>query len=544
MRKKFIGLAAMAAVASLALAGCGGADKPADDKGAPAEGGTSTGIVTANGTEPQNPLIPTMTNEVGGGRILDLIGAGPIYYAADGSIHNDLAEKIEQNEDGTLFTITLRAGQVFSDGTPIKAENFVQSWNYGADLANAHLSASFFEPIKGYSDEVSVPEMEGLKVVDDLTFTAEMSEPTLDFAERLGYSAFQVLPAVAFEDIAAYGENPLASGPYKLAKEGAWVHNEQIELVPNEKYQGERKPQNGGVTFRFYAQQDAAYADLLSGNLDITDAIPDSAMSTFETELGDRAINQASAVFQSFTWPKSDERFQGDAGVLRRKAMSYAINRDEITKTIFSGSRIPAKDFTSPVVEGWTDKVEGNEVLTYDPEKAKELWAQAEAISPWTGKFELAYNADGGHQAWADAVANSIKNVLGIDAEGKAYPDFKSLRSDVTERRITTAFRTGWQADYPSQFNFLYPLYASNAGSNDGDYANPEFDKLVKEGLLSDDASERAAKYNEAQVLMFKDMTVMPLWYANVTGGYAETVTNVKFGWNSVPVYYEVQKQA
>ena len=102
-----------------------------------------------------------------------------------------------------------------------------------------------------------------------------------------------------------------------------------------------------------------------------------------------------------------------------------AINRDEITDVIFEGTRTPAHDFTSPVIDGYSEDVPGSDVLLYNEDEAKAKWAEADAISPWDGTFQIAYNADGGHQEWVDAVANSIKNVLGIDAVRRSVPDVR-----------------------------------------------------------------------------------------------------------------------
>ncbi|AKK02796.1 ABC-type oligopeptide transport system, periplasmic component [Corynebacterium epidermidicanis] len=417
-----------------------------------------------------------------------------------------------------------------------KAENFVKAWNYA--VANDQQGASFFEPIKGYKE--GVKEMEGLKVVDDKTFTVETTEPTSDFELRLGYSSFFPLPDSAFTDMNAQGEKPVSNGPYKLEK---WEHNQAITIVPNENYNGPRKAKNNGVKFTFYPKQDAAYADLLSGNLDVLDAVPDSAFSQFETELNGRSVNQPAAVFQSFTIPQKLEHFSGEEGKLRRQAISMAINREEITDKIFQKTRTPATDFTSPVIDGHSENVNGNEVLKYNPEKAKELWAQADAISPWSGTFSIAYNADGGHQGWVDATANSIKNTLGIEAVGKPYPDFKSLRDEVKKRTIAGAFRTGWQADYPGLNNFLSPMYVTKASSNDGDFSDPEVDRLLREANAADNLTDANKKYNQAQEILFKDLPAIPLWYSNVTGGYSDKVSNVTFNWKSVPAYYQITKK-
>ncbi|WP_312677400.1 ABC transporter substrate-binding protein [Microbacterium sp.] len=554
MKRTKIALAGIALLAagSLALAGCSGSGS-----GTPSAsgGGSSTAIIKTNGSEPQNPLIPTNTNETGGGKILDEIFAGLIYYDAKGEPQNDMADSITV-DDAQHLTVKLKEGQKFTDGTEVKADNFIKAWNYGAQSENAQLSGYFFEDIEGFQindgpdgeagtdDDIygAVGDMEGLQKVDDYTFTIALNKPASDFALRLGYSAFYPLPDVAFEDMDAFGENPIGNGPYKLAGDDAWQHDVQISLVKNEDYQGGRQAQNAGLDIIFYATQDAAYADLLGGEVDVIDGVPPSALATFESELGDRAVNQPAAIFQSFTIPERLAHFSGEEGKLRRQAISMAINREEITKVVFQGTRTPASDFTSPVIAGWSDSLTGSEVLAYNPDEAKKLWAQADAISPWSGSFQIAYNSDGGHQTWVDAVTNSIKNTLGIESSGAPYVDFASLRSEVTGRTIQTAFRTGWQADYPGLYNFLGPLYATNAGSNDGDYSNPEFDQLLSDGISATDPDEANADFQKAQEILLQDLPATPLWYSNVTGGYAEGVQNVEFGWNSVPLYYQITK--
>ena len=539
MKRNKIALAGIALLVAggLALTGCSGSGG-----GTPSAsgGGDSTAIIKTNGSEPANPLIPTNTNEVGGGKILDEIFAGLVYYDAKGAPQNDMAESITV-DDAQNLTVKLKKGQKFTDGTEVQAHNFIEAWNYGAKLSNKQLNSYFFEDIEGFSYDADT-ELTGLKEVDDYTFTIALNKPASDFALRLGYSAFYPLPDAAFEDMDAFGQNPIGNGPYKIASDDAWQHNVQISLVKNDDYQGGRAAHNAGLDIVFYATQDAAYADLLSGEVDVIDGVPSSALATFESELGDRAVNQPAAVFQSFTIPGRLAHFSGEEGQLRRQAISMSIDREEITKVVFNGTRTPASDFTSPVIDGWSDKLEGSEVLAYNPDEAKKLWAQADAIAPWSGAFQISYNADGGHQTWVDAVANSIKNTLGIDASGNPYADFASLRKDVTGRTIQTAFRTGWQADYPGLYNFLGPLYATNAGSNDGDYSNPEFDKLLSDGISATDSATANEDFQKAQSILLKDLPATPLWYSNVTGGFAEGVQNVEFGWNSVPLYYLITK--
>lgn len=497
--------------------------------------GDGANYIVAWGSEPQNPLIPANTNEAGGSRIINLLYSGLVYYDAKGEAHNDQAESIELEGEKT-YKITLKEGLEFSDGTPVTAQDYVDTWN--AAVANSMMNAFFFEPIKGYSD--GAKQLEGLKVVDDRTFTVELEQPESDFPARLGYNAYFVMPSKSLENLEEAGENPIGSGPYKLDN---WSHQESATVVPNENYQGDQKAENDGVKFVFYSSTDAAYADLLAGNLDLLDSVPDSAFSTFEDELGDRAVNNPAAVFQSFTIPEKLEHFSGEEGQLRRQAISLAIDRDQVTETIFQGTRTPAKDFSSPVVEGYSEDLKNADLLKFDPKKAKELWEKADAISKYDGEFTISYNSDGGHQAWVDAVANQLRNNLGIKASGNPYPDFKSLRDDVTKRTVKGAFRTGWNADYPLLSNFLVPLYQTGGSSNDGDYSNPEFDAKLKKAAREKNVEDGIKEYQAAEEILFRDLPAIPLWYANVTGGSSDKVENVTFGWDSVPRYHEVTKK-
>ena len=537
MKIKRLGIVAiaLAAAGALTLSGCAGGAT------APAASGDATAVITTNGSEPQQSLIPTNTTETGGGKILTSMFAGLVSYTGDGAIENEVAESIE-SDDAQNWTVTLKDGWTFTNDEPVTSDSFVKAWQYGGLLSNAQSSSYFFDNIEGFSYEEE-SELTGLEVIDEKTFTVVLKTPEADFPLRLGYTAFMPLPEAAWDDLEAFGENPIGNGPYMLAAEGAWVHNVQIDLITNPGYDGVRKPVNGGLTFKFYATQDAAYADIQGGNLDVLDAVPDSAFETYEAEFGDRAVNQPAAIFQAFNMPYYLEHWSGEEGELRRAAISMAIDRQEITDVIFQGTRTPATDFTSPVISGHSDSLAGAEVLEYNPEESVALWAEADAISPYGDTvFDISYNADGGHQAWVDAVANSIANTLGIQAVGRSLPTFAASLDERDNNQLTGAVRAGWQADYPSLYNFLGPLYVEGAGSNKEGYASAEFEALLAEGASAPSVEEATAKYQEAQEVLLKDLPSIPLWYSNVTGVSADTVDNVVFGWDSVPLYYQITK--
>ncbi|WP_341728805.1 ABC transporter substrate-binding protein [Brooklawnia sp.] len=519
--------------ASLALVGCGSGGNGGSS------GGSDGAIISANSTEPQKPLITYDTTEVGGGRILKQIYAGLVYYDADGAIQNEVASSID-SDDATLWTIKLNDGWTFTNGEAVTAKSFVDTWTHAAtDSAGAY----WFSNIEGVSEDGSTTPT-GLTVVDDLTFTVQLVKPESDYPLRLGYDAYAPFPSVAFDDIAAYGENPIGNGPYMLDGEGAWRHDEGITLVTNPDYKGGRVPQNDGIDIRFYNTLESAYADVQGGNLDVLDQIPDTAFGTYASEFAGRNVNQPAAIFQSFNMGFYVAGFgQDEEGALRRQALSMAVNRDEITETIFQGTRTPATDFTSPVIAGYTDKLEGADLLKYNPEKAKELWAQADAIKPYSGAtLTIAYNSDGPHQAWVDAVCNSIKNTLGIEAEGQPYPTFAAALDDREHQKLTGGTRAGWQGDYPSQANFLSPLYSTGGSSNYEGYSSAAFDQKLADAASASSVEEATQLYHEAQEILLKDMASIPLWYQNAVGVWSESVDNVAFGWDSVPLYYQITK--
>ncbi|WP_420714650.1 peptide ABC transporter substrate-binding protein [Mycobacterium sp. Aquia_213] len=519
------------------LAGCGG-------------GALSPELVVVNGGEPPNPLIPTGTNDSLGGRILDRLFAGLVSYDADGKPAPEVAQSIETT-DNVNYRITLKPGWKFTDGSAVTARSFVDAWNYGALSANAQLQQEFFSPIAGFDDVAGPPgdgkptTMSGLRVVNDLEFTVRLKAPTVDFTLRLGHNAFYPLPDMAFRDMAAFGRNPVGDGPYRLADSPdgpAWEHNVKIDLKPNPEYHGNRKARNKGLRFEFYGNLDTAYADLLSGNLDVLDTIPSSALTIYQRDLGGNAASGPVAVSQSLDTPLRLPHFGGEEGRLRRLALSAAINRPQICQQIFNGTRSPARDFTARSLPGFDPNIPGNDALDFNPERARQLWAQANAISPWSGRYAIAYNADSGHQEWVDAVANSIKNVLGIDVVGAPHPTFAGFRTQITNRTIDTAFRAGWIGDYPSMIEFVAPLYATGAGSNDVGYSSREFDAGLAAAEAAPSLQQADVLVNVAQRILLHDMPAVPLWYYIAVVGWSPEVSNVRVTWNGLPDYENMVK--
>src|SRR5664280_3671423 len=271
-RARCVTVVAGATCLALLLSACGGGSViPKADGG---------GIILAASTEPQNPLLPTNTNEVGGVVIMKLLFEGLISYDAQGKSINQVAESITTTGSQT-FTIKLKPGWKFTNGEPVDAKSFVDAWNFGALITNAQLNAYFFEPIDGYTEihpaadgaKPTATTMKGLAVLDDSTFTARLTSAQASFPMRLGYTAFYPLPQSAYKDIKAFGQSPVGNGSYMM--DGKWVHNVSIKVKKNPGYKGTLVAKNAGVDVMVYTDPNESYADLLANDVDVVQGIPD-----------------------------------------------------------------------------------------------------------------------------------------------------------------------------------------------------------------------------------------------------------------------------
>ena len=536
-------IAALGAACAMlfSAAACGGSSSSSQSDGQT--------IISVNNTEPQSPLVPADTNEMGGGKVIRYLFEGLVSYDVKGKQHLEVAKSITPNDDATQYTITIKDGWKFTNGEAVTAESFAKAWSYAANVKHAMKQASRMSIIKGY-DELQDPnvaddaQLSGLEVKDDHTLVVTLDHPDSVFPVQIAHQSFFPLPSVAYKDIKTFGKNPIGNGPYKLK---SWTVGKDITVVKNPDYKGSRTVKNDGIEFRVYTDENAAYSDVLSGNLDVLDEVPASAVKTFRSNKSVTAYSQPGSSYQGFVIPERLDHFGFDKeGQLRRQAISMAINRKQIVDKVYSNTKTAATDFTSPLVPEYSKTLKGEENLSYNPTKAKELWKKADAISPWSGSFKIAYNADGGHKQWVDAVSNQLKNTLGIDAQGDAYPTFSDIRERVTDRSISTAFRSGWMLDYPSAEDYMTPLYASASadghGSNDGDYKNPEFDAALANALSQTDVAKRTEALRTAQEILMQDLPSIPLWCDNVAAVSAKNVQNVQFDYTNMPTYNTITK--
>ncbi|GAB2659269.1 ABC transporter substrate-binding protein [Saccharopolyspora gloriosae] len=524
-KRRLTACVAVPLAVGLLASGCGG-------------GGSATeeGFISVNSTEPENPLVPANTTETGGGNVVDAMFTGLVGYDPETSEpYNEVAESID-TQDNKVFTIKLKPGWTFHDGSPVTANSFVKAWNYAAYAPNGQSTTSFFEQIQGYRDvspadpdgdtgpqeppQPTAQEMSGLRAVDDSTISVTLDAPFATWPTMLGYTAFSPMPESFFADPEAFEEHPVGNGPFKFESRQP---NTDIKLVTNDQYAGQNKPQIRGVEFRIYNELETAYQDLVSGNLDFVDQVPPSALvgNKWRTDLQDRVVDKEMLSNNALQLPLYDPKLK-DPRV--RHALSMAIDRKQITDTVFEGSYLPATGWVpSGPIKGYEAGGCG-QYCEYNPQEAKKLLDEAGGFN---GPLTITSNADGGHKEWVEAICNQLNTNLGVQCAFNPVPTFAEFLKMHDENAHTGPFRFGWLGDYPAAETFLGKIYRTGASSNYMRYSSPEFDAAMSRADQAPSEEEGLRLYREAENILAKDMPSIPLWNQKAQSGYSDRISDV-----------------
>ncbi|WP_200902502.1 peptide ABC transporter substrate-binding protein [Protofrankia coriariae] len=488
-------------------------------------------IISYSETEPENPLIPGDTTEVGGIGVLGALFKGLVEYdAKTAAPRNAVAESI-QTTDAKVYTIKLKSGWTFHDGTPVTAKSFVDAWNYTAYSPNGMQGANYFSHVEGFGQVNNATpdggqpdalppakELSGLKVVDDSTFVVTLSAPFSTFATQLGYAAFFPLPASFFADRKAYEAHPVGNGPFQFV---SYTEGKSLLVKRYDGFAGE-KAHVDGIDFRFYANLDDAYADVLANKLDYLSFTPWSSTvnSKIKTDLPDsRRASYTYLGHQAIAFPLYDGRF---ADVRLRQAISMAIDRVDLIRKVFNGARTPADGIVAPNVQGYVGNQCG-ELCTYQPEKARKLFEE----SGFQGPVVLTSNVDSANQQWMEVTCESIQRTLGRECRFEPVPTLGEFRRKLDDGTIGAIYRSAWVADYPSIENFLNPLFRTGGSSNVGQYSNPAVDALLTRADGAPSEREGEKLYQEAERLVLRDMPTIPIWYQSATAAWSARLHNV-----------------
>lgn len=519
-----------AAVLALVATACGGDG----DGGAPPVSG---GHFVMYLGEPEH-LMPGNTNESEGGQVLDAMYAGLIKYDSDTNEPVPVIQESITTTDNRLFTIKIKPGFTFHNAEPVKAASFVNAWNYAAYGPNAQDNGSFLAPIAGYADlnpadpdgegPLTAPAptaqtLSGLKVVDDTTFTVELSEPFKLFPLFLGYTAFYPLADACLADVAACEEAPIGSGPFKLKPGTKWNHQQSIDLVRFEEFKGD-KAQADSMQFKIYDDVATAWNDFTAGNVDLMDTMPVEQIANAKATLGDRFISKPTSIYRFIVFPlyHQDPIFQNKSF---RQAVSLAIDRQAIATQIFQDQKVPATDVAPSVVAGG-GRPDACQYCKLDVAAAQAKLAEAGGW-PAGKKLELWFNAGAAHEVWMQAIGDQLKANLGIDYELHGELQFPEYLAKGDAGEFTGLIRLAWSFDYPALENYLTPLYGKGGSSNYSHYDNPAFEALLAQAAASTDDAQSIQLWQQAADMILEDMPNIPLWFDNSNGAHSARTSNV-----------------
>ena len=531
IRGRGLAIGAVAAASALTLAAC--SSDSASDAGDSASEGASGGTYSVGLQTPQD-LTPSNCYDLYCANILQGVTTGLYTFETEGTsmktVGTPLLNSVSTADEGKTYTIEINSGSSFTNGEAVTAQTFVDTWNFTANGGNGQQLGFIFGPsqlnVEGYADvadEKSTDgEMSGLQATSDTTIEMTLVEPIGQTLFENYVAGPQVLPmpSVAFEDIDAYNKQPIGNGPYMMMEPWSTTG---VTLVRNPDYAYEAGKADE-IEFRFYADENALWADLQADNLDVTTSLPITALATAESVLGDRYINQSALSFSYEAFPTQVKAFENrDVRVALAKAVDWA----EINEKLYYDTRTVATAFGPPTVAGGGTDACGED-CTFDPEAAKKLLEDAGGIPGNKVQFGGLANSE---NQLAKAECNMIQKNLGVECTVKIFESFgEQLDAFDALGPDDEGFilGLGWGADNPTLANMIAPLFATGSGSNYTGYSNPEFDALIAEGNQAADEETAVAKWQEAQEILYADFAGHATQWRNNVGGYSANVSNVE----------------
>ena len=302
--------------------------------------------------------------------LMNNLGEGLLHFDKEMRPIPALAESYEVSRDGKTFKFKIRSGVVWSDGVPLKAQHFAESWERLLRPSTAGEYAYFLFDIKN-AEEYNAGKIKdfsqvGIKAIDDMNLEVQLKSPA---SYWLNMVAFVVTYPVRIDVEKKFGEkfmepeNFVGVGPYLLSK---WDHDQKLVLERNEKYWG-KKPAIKTVVALIVSDDSTAISLFEKGHIDFVRRIPALQIDQFRDDKRFHVTPYLRGYHYSFNIKKKPV---DDVRV--RKAMGHAIDREEIVK-ILKDERIPTTSWVPQGMLAYNKDIG----LKFDPEKAKKYLADA-----------------------------------------------------------------------------------------------------------------------------------------------------------------------
>jgi oligopeptide transport system substrate-binding protein len=439
------------------------------------------------------------------------------------------AERWQLDDEGRVFTFELRDAS-FHNGTPVTADDFVRAFDRITDGTADPPSflAYLLEPVEGAAAAAAEgAELVGVEAVDPSTLVIRLTEPVPGFLRTLAHPSLVPVPAVADDDVEAFGEQPIGNGPFAMA--GPREPEAFLRLA---RFADHHTPARlDEVVLQIYPDdpsREQQWEDFVDGQLQVADVPPerlDEARETYgeasDGYTGPGVLDGITSTVYLYGFDTTREPFD-DPRV--RRAISLSIDRDALADEVMQGTRVAATSLVPPPIPG--SQTDACEHCRHDPEAARAELEEADVI---LDELQLTHNRGRTHTAIAESMASDLEDALGItvDLQGEDLQPFVLG----VRRGEVPFFRLGWETGDPDPGAYLYPMFHSSQVGMDNltRYADEEVDALLDEARASADERDARASYAEAERRILADAPVVPLlWYRHTTA-IAPTVRDLRW---------------
>jgi ABC-type transport system substrate-binding protein len=414
-----------------------------------------------------------------------------------------LASSWDTSDEGRRIVFHLRDGLTFSDGSPLRGEDVVQSWLRLIDPSAPSPLASLMLDVKGAREYLAGSggaDTVGLRA-DGNDVEVDLIRPASDFPTIVAGPSFGVLPRRLREGAGTIGpDNFVGSGGYVLSA----LNDTELTLTANDRYWAGR-PEVRTVHLLADIGGRSPVAAFEDDDVDYTTIAEfDASWIRYDKDLGPqlRRVPSLSLEYIGFdtTRPPFDD-------VRVRQAFGKAVDWRRIVELGGLGSATPATSMVPPGIPGRSDK---DFQPTHDPDAARALLAEA-GYPGGQGFPQVTFVDPAG--AFTDAIATELERELGIRVGAETMdftPYFSRLGAEPPQM-----WTLDWVADYPGQNDFLGVLLGSGRSTNYGRWSSDEFDAAITEAGETTDPAAASAAFDRALAVVQRDVPVIPVSYAD-----------------------------
>ncbi|MBF0806651.1 MULTISPECIES: peptide ABC transporter substrate-binding protein [unclassified Streptococcus] len=446
-----------------------------------------------------------------------------------GELQPDLAEKVDVSSDGLTYTVTLRDGLKYSDGTPLTAEDFVYTWQRMVDPATAseysylasdsHL-ANAEDIIAG---KKSVEEL-GVKAEGDNKVVFTLSSPSPQFMSLLSFSNFVPQDREFVEklgkDYATTSDKQIYSGPYKV--EGWNGTSGTFKLVKNDNYWDAENVKTKTINVQTVKKPDTAVQMYKQGQLDFADISGTSAIYNANKKNADVVgVPEATTAYVVYNLTGS---VKGLDNQKIRQALNLATDRKGIVEAAVDTGSKPATALAPTGLAKLPDGTDLAEYVapgySYDVAEAEKLFKEGLAEAGLK-ELTLTVTADADSPA-AKASVDYIKETWekalpGLTVEEK-FVTFKQRLEDTKNQNFEVALVL-WGGDYPEGSTF-YGLFQSDSAYNYGKVNSSEYNAAYEKALTTDALDPKAAAddYKAAEKALYDGALYNPIYFRSKEG--------------------------